>query len=256
MATRPEYADELLERVERDGIRSVCLAYNRQPLSSSLLRELYRMSKPLEARLFLATYQQSPSYLLEDLERDCYDEAVVKALAGNPCTPRRVLSRLAEHIDSSVRALVASNPELDGRDIDYLINDKNECVRIAVTGNSCLSERQQLELCKDPSAAVRLRLASNPVCCRKLAQALASDTSPLVRLEFVASFFSATADERRGRYSLLERLRVRRCRGNPDAFDTQQKQLMAMALAKQAMANGSPGTSALLLFNKQLATFF
>ena len=75
-------------------------------------------------------------------------------------------------------------------------------------------------------------------------------------LESVASFFSATADERRGRYSLLERLRVRRCRGNPDAFDTQQKQLMAMALAKQAMANGSPGTSALLLFNKQLATFF
>lgn len=54
-------------------------------------------------------------------------------------------------------------------------------------------------------------------------------------LDSVGSFFGNSAAEKAAGYSLLERLRIRRCRGNPDAFYTQQQQLVAVSMARQGI---------------------
>lgn len=46
----------------------------------------------------------------------------------------------------------------------------------------------------------------------------------------VGSLFAASPEEIQCGYGLFERMRVRRCRGNPDSFDTQEEQLLARRL--------------------------
>ena len=162
MASRPEYASEILERIEKDGIRNVCVAYKKDALSPGVLQELCRRKEPPEARLFVASYPFSPADLLETLERECCQEAVVKALAENPASPSYLLSRLARHKDPNIRALIAKNPRLNEQELSYLLRDPCDSVRIALAENTALDPDLARVLSKCELPILRAHLACNP----------------------------------------------------------------------------------------------
>lgn len=185
MATTPENIDELLERIQRDGIVRACSVFRRPPLPSRLLRELYDHRQDPLGRRFIAAYPLSPSDLLECLSEESEDSEALAMVAVNPRTPPHSLARLAEHPDPSVRSRAAGNSQLTARDLRALARDERVEVRVAVARNEAIRLQHQAELAKDADPSVRVALAGNAVLDPEVALFLSDDDSPLVRVQLV-----------------------------------------------------------------------
>lgn len=212
MASAPDTAQELLDIILDLGIPRICKTYRRPPLPSRLLRELYAIADPPEARRFIAAYPLSPSDLLEVLSLECNDPEALAAAALNPRTPSHLLSRLAESPVPEVRQQAALNPQLAPRDMRLLARDIDYSVRVAAASNPSLKPPVMAELAEDGEPAVRTMLAAHPSLLPEVRFTLNTDLSPIVRSELVAHcedeealLFWADSDLEDFQSALLER---------------------------------------------------
>ncbi|MDX2111688.1 MAG: hypothetical protein SFY80_15760 [Verrucomicrobiota bacterium] len=184
--------DQLLERIQRDGVRKAVTALRKPPVPSRLLQELADMKSLPEAQAFVAAYPLAPSHLLETLAKASPDAAVLEHLATNPRTPPHLLVAFATHTEASIRAQAAAHPQLPPRELLVLADDPEPAVRRSLAGNDSLRLPQHAMLAADRDPGVRLTLAGHSTLPPQLGLVLGADHSAVVRLQTVAT---AQADE-------------------------------------------------------------
>ncbi|MCX6955918.1 MAG: hypothetical protein NTV51_27560 [Verrucomicrobia bacterium] len=187
MAADTLTADQILERIRRDGVRKTAVTLRKPPLSSRLLQELAERADPTAAQQFVAAYPLSPSHLLENLARTAQDPEVFPFLATNPRTPPHLLSEFAAHENPEVRSHVATHPQLAARELLNLAQDADVTVRRAVATNPSLRLPHHAALTTDANPGVRLRLATQPALPAQVALVLAADASTVVRAHTIAA---------------------------------------------------------------------
>ena len=187
MAAEIPTAQQLLERIEREGLSRTITAFRKPPLPSRLLQELLDLPDCPAARQFVAAYPLSPGQLLEVLATTETAPVLLRLLAGNPRMPPHLLAQLASHEDAGVREEVATHPKLPARELLILSRDTDSRVRVALSSNSSLRLPDQAQLADDDEASVRLALAHHSALSPQAAVVLASDSSAVVRIHTVAT---------------------------------------------------------------------
>jgi len=190
----PITAQQILERVRRDGLSRTVTALRKPPVPSRVMQELVEIegADSAEARLFVAAYPLAPGQLLETILQAGCDAATQRQLAGNPRTPPHLLSQLAASEDAGVRLELARHPKLPPRELLTLARDADPAVRAVLATNSALRLPDQAQLADDDDASVRLALAGHAALSPQAALVLAADSSAVVRVNTAAG---AHADE-------------------------------------------------------------
>lgn len=106
---------------------------------------------------------------------------VRRVVAGNPNTPKQVLSRLSDDDISAIRRGVAENPKTPVDILRKLANDKCPEVRLAVAENPQTPQDTLSMLSEDTHVDVRFGVAENPHMPEDILLQLAQDDNPYVR---------------------------------------------------------------------------
>ncbi|NCD31841.1 MAG: hypothetical protein EOL87_00335 [Spartobacteria bacterium] len=174
--------DELLAEIREKGIAKTVSSYRREPLSSRTLQDLFETEDVPEARLFLASYPNVPSLILDQIiAAGSLDEELLTALAINPRTANTYLIQLTQHPSVSVRLSLAGNDQLGSKEISLLMQDPAPEVRVALVRNRALSVMNHLPLlAADPEPMVRMAAAQHPKLPEEALFELLNDPNPLV----------------------------------------------------------------------------
>lgn len=106
---------------------------------------------------------------------------VRRVVAGNPNTPKQVLSRLSDDEISAIRRGVAENPKTPVDILRKLANDRCPEVRLAVAENPQTPQDTLSMLSVDGHVDVRFGVAENPHMPEDILLLLAQDDNPYVR---------------------------------------------------------------------------
>lgn len=106
---------------------------------------------------------------------------VRRVVAGNPNTPKQVLSRLSDDGISSIRRGVAENPKTPVDILRKLSADHCPEVRLAVAENPQTPQDTLSMLSEDEHVDVRFGVAENPHMPEDILLQLAQDDNPYVR---------------------------------------------------------------------------
>ena len=117
----------------------------------------------------------------EAMETDSEIMQVRRVVAGNPNTPKQVLTRLAEDTNEAIRRAVAENPKTPVEMLKQLAFDNHPEVRLAVAENSHTPKETLSLLANDENADVRYGVAENPHMPEHILLSLARDENPYVR---------------------------------------------------------------------------
>jgi hypothetical protein len=104
-----------------------------------------------------------------------------KVVAGNPNTPRQVLTRLATDEEAAIRRCVAVNPKTPIDVLRCLATDKSSEVRLAITENPNAPTEVLVSLATDFDVDVRYGVAENPHMPEDILFKLSTDENPYVR---------------------------------------------------------------------------
>jgi hypothetical protein len=115
------------------------------------------------------------------LETDGEILQVRRVVAGNPNTPKQVLTRLGEDNSESIRRAVAENPKTPVDLLRKLAFDSHPEVRLAVAENIHTPRETLSLLANDENADVRYGVAENPHMPENILVSLARDENPYVR---------------------------------------------------------------------------
>ncbi len=106
---------------------------------------------------------------------------VRRVVAGNPNTPRQVLTRLSMDESASIRRAVAINPKTPVEVLERLASDQVSEVRLAVAENPNAPENVLISLSADESVDVRYGMAENPHVPEEVLFKLTTDENPYIR---------------------------------------------------------------------------
>lgn len=106
---------------------------------------------------------------------------VRRVVAGNPNTPRQVLTRLAEDSMPSIRQRIAENPRTPEEILVSLSKDEHSDVRLAVAENPNTPPSVLALLAEDLDCDVRYGVAENPHMPEEILLRLSEDDNPYVR---------------------------------------------------------------------------
>jgi hypothetical protein len=106
---------------------------------------------------------------------------VRKVVAGNPNTPRQVLTRLATDEEPAIRRCVAVNPKTPIDVLRRLATDTSSEVRLAITENPNAPTEVLVSLATDFDGDVRYGVAENPHMPEDVLFQLSTDENPYVR---------------------------------------------------------------------------
>jgi len=115
------------------------------------------------------------------METDSEIMQVRRVVAGNPNTPKQVLTRLGEDSNEAIRRAVAENPKTPVDMLKKLAFDGHPDVRLAVAENSHTPRETLTLLAGDENADVRYGVAENPHMPENILLSLARDENPYVR---------------------------------------------------------------------------
>ena len=179
--------DELLKKITEQSPDAVVKEFRDTPLSSTMLAVLYDENKEnIDVALFLATYPNTPSRILNRIAMDWPDEPVLCRLALHERTQADILQKLAVSEFLSVRKCVACNKTITPQTVSVLIRDVNAVVRAMVAENSTQYQSSQLQQACDKSACVVTALAANKKCSEQSKQLMFEHESPFVKLSLAA----------------------------------------------------------------------
>ena len=153
------------------------------------LRTLAAGERTPSLSLFLASYPDTPSRILEELyeQEDAAPEVLV-ALADNPRTPKTIIQQLAKHDNPVVRRGVASSRSISPQAARILLDDSNAEIRAALAENTEIPLSVQMALSEDIVPFVRSALIRQGA--RLEAEALeklADDIDPTVQASALLS---------------------------------------------------------------------
>ena len=207
---------ELLTEIRQFGINKTVSRHRRTPLSSRTLQELFETSPDPDALLFLASYPNVPSMLLDQLiEQHVPDAPMLAAMAANPRTANSFVMQLVSHPDAEVRQALAENGRLGTHEICQLLQDPAPEVRAALIRNKALSPVHHLPLlAQDADPTVRMAAAQHPKLPEEVLFTLLNDPCALVvahtilfaKLPDTLLIHLADSDNRLIQALLLERL--------------------------------------------------
>lgn len=170
--------EDLLQRIRENTDAAIAFYQRNANLEIGILRELSKDISVPGVPLFLASMQNTPSRVLEELEASD-DMRVLERLALNPnCLARmalpgaRVCARLA----------AAKSRRLNEKLADKLVDDPEVEVRVALAMNPAINPRTQYRLSLDKVPFVRLALLDNRKCDEEFKDALADDIDTIVHL--------------------------------------------------------------------------
>ncbi len=106
---------------------------------------------------------------------------VRRVVAGNPNTPKQVLTRLGDDRSEAIRRAVAENPKTPVDMLKKLAYDRDGDVRLAVAENVHTPRETLSVLANDENADVRYGVAENPHMPENILVCLARDENPYVR---------------------------------------------------------------------------
>ena len=106
---------------------------------------------------------------------------VRKVVAGNPNTPRQVLTRLATDEEPAIRRCVAVNPKTPIDVLRRLATDDSGEVRLAIAENPYVPTDVLICLATDLDVDVRFGVAENPHMPEDVLFKLSTDENPYVR---------------------------------------------------------------------------
>lgn len=135
-------------------------------------------SVPLGSNLN-STDNESQAAPLSSKEFDIYH--VRRVVAGNPNTPKQVLSRLSEDSMPTIRQRVAENPKTPTDVLVNLSGDEHSDVRLAVAENPNTPPEILAVLADDEDLDVRYGVAENPHMPEEILLKLSEDDNPYVR---------------------------------------------------------------------------
>ena len=151
-------SDTLLNEIETD-VQGALKKHRSGDIHPQTLRTLAAGKRTPALSLFLASYPDTPSRILEELfEQEATPEILV-ALGDNPRTPKTIIQQLAKY----------DNPE----------------VRRGVASSRSISPQAALILCDDPDATIRAALAANPEITMRVQMTLSDDVVPFVRSSLI-----------------------------------------------------------------------
>lgn len=142
---------------------------------NSIIEGLVAMNLSLRTSVYEREKEFSETIckLLEKLSDSC-DMSVRWAVAKNPHTSIEVLEKLSKDTINLVRALVATNPNTPTHILQKLFNDE-KIVRDGLSGNPSTPLKYLKVLSDDSDKMIRLRVIENPSCTKDICEKLLND---------------------------------------------------------------------------------
>jgi hypothetical protein len=172
--------------IEQLGVGEAVRKYRNALLPSKVIHALYAdQSHPYLAKLFIASYPNSPSQLLVKISQESNEFAILEQLACHPRSSRDILLKLAQSSDYRIRKILALNPKLLPEVALVLSNDTNPIIRACLAEKGVLTEKLQLLLSKDEEVLVRSTLALTKRLDPVAREILMHDSDFLVKLAMI-----------------------------------------------------------------------
>ncbi|MCH2204507.1 MAG: DUF2336 domain-containing protein [Lentisphaerales bacterium] len=137
------------------GVDHALKEFRREYLPSRILTEMIDSWPEPEVELFLASYPETPSILLERIAYMSKVPDVLCAIASHPRTSAKIMQDLASHDDEPVRQMLAVNKQISPQTAALLSEDDSVIVKMLLAANPSLPSRVRNHLLTDPSALVR-----------------------------------------------------------------------------------------------------
>lgn len=180
----PESVNELLNEILNDVEASI-RKYKRTRIPPKIMRDLLKENERPKVRLFLASYPETPSRMLNLFAENEMSTMVAEAVAAHPRTPNTVLKDLALNAEECVRLQIAANKNLSPQVATVLSNDPSPMVRGTLAVNSLLPTRLHLPLAEDTIPFVRASLLKQKRLEQEALSTLANDDDFFVRAAVV-----------------------------------------------------------------------
>ena len=146
--------EEVYKNIQK-GVDHALKEFRREYLPSRILTEMIDTWPDTEVELFLASYPETPSILLERMAYMSKSGDVLCAIASHPRTSAKIMQDLASHKDESVRQMLAVNKQISPQTAALLSEDDSVVVKMLLAGNPSLPSRVRNHLLTDPSSLVR-----------------------------------------------------------------------------------------------------
>ncbi|NQZ58833.1 MAG: hypothetical protein HRT88_15380 [Lentisphaeraceae bacterium] len=172
--------EEVYQTIEK-GVDVALKEFRREYLPSRILVDLIDTWPEEGVELFLASYPETPSILLERLAYTCKKAKVLCAVASHPRTSAKVMQDLAAHDESEVRIMLAANKQISPQTAALLSEDDSIWVRALLAANPALPTRIMHHLTTDPAPMVRAVFADYKNIDRELLNKLLMDPDHLVK---------------------------------------------------------------------------
>ncbi len=176
---------EVLEDLTNQGLEAMLAKYNRPPLPSRLLKELFSSHPGTLTYQFISSYAHTPGSLLEDLAEITDEPSILLNLARHPRASRQMLIRLAEHPSLEIRCAVAENKSITPQIADVLAGDPHMVVRAILAENPILFARVQGVLADDPEPLVRAALTRQKNLSREALAKLSKDDNVFIKTSLI-----------------------------------------------------------------------
>ena len=194
MPNSTELLQEILQNPEETR-----KAYRSTQIPFQDLRALAEHLEHKEVQLFLASYRETPSSIIERIYRNPADSEVVLCLANHPNLSREHLLEYVQSDNVPLRKSIAASRALSPQIAKQLANDTDPFVRETLARNSVIQTSVQRILVDDEIPFVRTALLLSPK--MQLEEdfrvSLADDLDPVVR-------FAAITSQKTGDETLLE----------------------------------------------------
>ena len=149
---------ETLQKEIEANVQEALKAHRSGDITPQTLRTLAAGERTPNLTLFLASYPDTPSRILEGLADQNETPEVLVALADNPRTPKQVIQMLAKHDNPMVRRGVASSRAISPVAARIILDDTDAEIRAALAENPAIPLGVQMELSDDSVPFVRTAL--------------------------------------------------------------------------------------------------
>lgn len=179
--------DTLINEIETD-VQGALKKHRSGDIQPQTLRTLAAGERTPSLSLFLASYPDTPSRILEELFEQEDKPEVLVALADNPRTPKTIIQQLAKHDNPDVRRGVASSKSISPQSALILCDDPDATIRAALAANTEITMRVQMTLSDDVVPFVRSSLIQQGARLDSEAlEKLADDVDPTVQASALLS---------------------------------------------------------------------
>jgi hypothetical protein len=137
------------------GVDHALKEFRREYLPSRILTDMIDTWPEPDVELFLASYPETPSIIIERMAYMSRAPEVLCAIASHPRTSAKIMQDLASHKEVEVRQMLAVNKQISPQTAALLSEDKSVIVKMLLAANPSLPSRVKNHLLTDPHAMVR-----------------------------------------------------------------------------------------------------